>query len=68
MILVWIYIFSKDDGEYIKEEWKVEEIWNRKTAQCIQMAILQDLRQALGVEATLPEDTVKDLVLQAMDL
>ena len=30
----------------------------------MQTAILQDLRQTLGVEATLPETAVKDLVLQ----
>ena len=44
------------------------ETWNRKTAQRIQMAISQNLHQTLGVEATLPEDTAKELVLQVMDL
>ena len=46
----------------------MEETWNRKTAQCIQMAISQNLHQTLGVEATLPEDTVKELVLQVTEL
>ena len=36
----------------------------RKTAQQIQMAILQDLRQVLGADAAIPEDAAKDLILQ----
>ena len=35
-------------------------------AQRIQTAILQDLRQTLGVDATLPKVAAKDLMLQAV--
>ena len=35
-----------------------------KSAQRIQAAILQDLRQTMGAEATLPEPAAKELVLQ----
>ena len=37
---------------------------NQKTAQKVQAAILHDLRQTLGVAATLPEEAAKDLILQ----
>ena len=37
---------------------------NHKTAQRVQTAILQNLRQSLGVAATLPEEAAKDLILQ----
>ena len=33
-------------------------------AQQIQMAIMQDLRQVLGVGTTLPENAAKELILQ----
>ena len=36
----------------------------RKTAQWIQMAILQDLCQVLGADTAIPEDAAKDLILQ----
>ena len=45
-----------------------QAVRTRKTAQRVQTAILQDLRQTLGVEATLPETAVKDLVLQVIYL
>ena len=35
-----------------------------KTAQRVQRAILQNLRQNLGAAATLPEEAAKDLILQ----
>ena len=35
-------------------------------AQRIQTVILQDLRQTLGVDATLPEAAAKDLMLQVL--
>ena len=53
-----------EEGEYILEDWETETKRNRKTAQRVQTAILQDLRQTLGVAATLPEETAKDLILQ----
>ena len=37
---------SEEDDEYIEEEREVEVTHNQRTAQCIQMAILQDLRQS----------------------
>ena len=53
-----------EEDEYISEDQETETKRNRKTAQRVQMAILQDLRQTLGVAATLPEEAAKDLVLQ----
>ena len=53
-----------EGDEYIVEEREVEMARTCKSAQRIQMAILQDLRHSLGVDATLPEGAVKDLVLQ----
>ena len=53
-----------EDDEYIVEEREVKMAQTRKSAQRIQMAILQDLRRSLGVEATLPKGAAKDLVLQ----
>ena len=35
-------------------------------AQRIQTAILQDLRQTLGVDATLPEMAAKEIMLQVL--
>ena len=54
---------DKED-EYISEDRETETKRNCKTAQRVQTAILQDLRQTLGVAATLPEEADKDLVLQ----
>ena len=53
-----------EEDEYISEDWDTETKRNRKTAQRVQTAILQDLRQTLGAAATLPEEAAKDLVLQ----
>ena len=50
-----------EDDEYIVKEREVEMARTRKSAQRIQMAILQNLRHSLGVEATLPKGAVKDL-------
>ena len=44
----------------------MESRQNRKTVQRIQMAILQDLRQTLGVDTTLPEAAAKELMLQVL--
>ena len=55
---------NDEEDEYISEDRETETKRNRKTAQRVQMAILQDLRQTLGVAATLPEEAAKDLVLQ----
>ena len=53
-----------EEDEYISEDREMETKRNCKTAQRVQTAILQDLRQTLGVAATLPEEAAKDLVLQ----
>ena len=53
-----------EEDEYISEDRETETKRNRKTAQRVQTAILQDLRQTLGAAATLPEEAAKDLVLQ----
>ena len=55
---------DEDKGEYIAEDWETEARRNRKTAQRVQRAILQNLRQSLGAAATLPEEAAKDLILQ----
>ena len=55
---------NDEEDEYIYEDQEMETKGNRKTAQRVQTAILQDLRQTLGVAATLPEEAAKDLVLQ----
>ena len=55
---------SKEDDEYIEEEGEVEVARNRRMAQHVQMAILQNLHQSLGADATLPEGAAKELVLQ----
>ena len=57
---------EEDFEPYISEDREVEAARNRKTAQCIQTAILQDLRQELGAAATLPENATKDLILQVI--
>ena len=53
-----------EEDEYISEDQEMETKRNHKTAQRVQMAILQNLRQTLGVAATLSEEAAKDLVLQ----
>ena len=53
-----------EEGEYISEDREMETKRNRKTAQRVQTAILHDLRQTLGAATTLPEEAVKDLILQ----
>ena len=55
---------SEEDDEYIEEEREIEVAHNRRMAQHVQMAILQDLHQSLGADATLPEGAAKELVLQ----
>ena len=54
------------EDEYIEEDRDTEATCNHKTAQWVQTAILQDLRQTVGVDATLPETTAKELVLQVI--
>ena len=55
-----------DEGEYIAEDRETEARRNRKMAQRVQTAILQNLRQSLGAAATLPEEAAKDLILQVI--
>ena len=55
---------NDEEGEYISEDREMETKRNCKTAQRMQTAMLQDLRQTLGVAATLPEEAAKDLILQ----
>ena len=57
---------EEDFEPYISEDREVEAAHNRKTAQCIQTVILQDLHQKLGAAATLPENAAKDLILQVI--
>ena len=57
---------EETEDEYIEEDRDTEATRNRKTAQRVQTAILQDLCQTVGVDATLPETTVKELVLQVI--
>ena len=68
MIPKSIYSTGSDDegDEYIPEDRETEAKRNRKTAQRVQTAILQELRQTLGATATLPEEAAKDLVLQVI--
>ena len=54
------------ENEYIEEDRDTEAAHNRKTAQGMQTAILQDLCQTVGVDATLPETNAKELVLQVI--
>ena len=54
----------EDEGEYIAKDREMEARRNHKTAQRVQTAILQNLRQSLGVAATLPEEAAKDLILR----
>ena len=49
---------------YIPEDREVESQRTRKTAQQIQTAIMENLRQEVGAAASLPEDVAKDLILQ----
>ena len=55
---------SKEDDEYIEEEQEIEVAHNWRMAQRIQTAMLQNLCQSLGADATLPEGAAKELVLQ----
>ena len=59
---------EEEEGEYIEEDRDTEATRNCKTAQRVQTAILQDLHQTLGVDATLPETTIKELILQVIYL
>ena len=58
---------EEDFEPYISEDWEAEVACNRRTAQHIQMAILQDLHQELGTTVTLPENAGKDLILQVIN-
>ena len=49
---------------YIPEDREVESQRTRKMAQQIQTAIMENLREEVGAAASLPEDVVKDLILQ----
>ena len=55
---------DEENLEYITEDRETEITCNQKTAQRIQTAILRDLRQVLGVDAAIPKDTAKQLILQ----
>ena len=66
LVLMILNSLEEEEDEYIKEDRDTEAAHNRKTAQWVQTAILQDLCQTLGVDATLPETTVKELVLQVI--
>ena len=61
-----ILLTESDDDEYIAEDGETEARRNRKMAQRVQTAILQNLRQSLGAAATLPEEAAKDLILQVI--
>ena len=55
---------EEDFEPYISEDWEVKAAHTRVMVQCIQMVILQNLHQDLGVETILPENATKDLTLQ----
>ena len=57
---------EEEEDKYIEEDQDTEATHNCKTAQQVQTAILQDLCQTLGVDATLPETTIKELILQVI--
>ena len=55
---------DEDLDQYISEDQETKAQQNSKMAQWVQMAILQDLHQVLGVDVTLPENASKELILQ----
>ena len=57
---------EEEEDKYIEEDRDTEAACNCKTAQQVQTTILQDLHQTLGVDATLPETTITELVLQVI--
>ena len=59
-------ILDEDDDEYIAKDRETEARYSHKSAQRIQATILQDLRQTMGADATLPEPAAKELVLQVL--
>ena len=61
-----VIILDEDDDEYIAEDRETEAMRSHKSAQQIQAAILQDLRQTMGADATLLEPAAKKLVLQVL--
>ena len=63
-LIVFLAESDDEEGEYIAEDQEMETKRNRKMAQMVQTAILQNLRQSLGAAATLPEEAAKDLILQ----
>ena len=63
-LIVFLTESDDEEGGYIAEDREMEAKRNRKMAQRVQTAILQNLRQSLGAAATLPEEAAKDLILQ----
>ena len=63
-LIIFLAESDDDNGEYIAEDQETEARRNRKMAQRVQTAILQNLQQSFGVAATLPEEAAKDLILQ----
>ena len=68
-------IFYLDVGEeekeldaYITEDREVESQRTRKTAQQIQTAIMENLRQEFGAAASLPKGAAKDLILHVFTM
>ena len=57
---------EEDLNLYISEDQDTEVQHTRKTTQQIQTSIMQDLRQVLGVDASLPENVAKELILQVI--
>ena len=55
---------EEEHDVYIPEDREVESQHTQKTAQQIQTAIMENLRQEAGVAASLPEDVAKDFILQ----
>ena len=66
LVLMILNSLEEVEDEYIEEDRDTEATNSHKTAQRVQTAILQDLCQTLGVDDTLPETTVKELVLQVI--
>ena len=58
-LIIFLTESDEDEGEYIAEDRETEARRNHKTAQRVQTAILQNLRQSLGAAATLPEEAAK---------
>ena len=67
---MYFHLDVGEEGEeldaYIPEDRETESQRTRKTAQQIQTAIMEDLRQEFGAAASLPEGAAKDLILQVL--